>query len=654
MSMNVNNIGIELFNSVLIDDEPILSENLYLNETVCKGFILQPEVAALPNVGSIIKYVSDLLLDGGQMNQTFHKSWAIIENSSEKELLGHQIMHYFSTYGMKALGLYSDSTIYIPNEVLNVPEAESLPLKVIKGLTRDEFIEKCLGLLNSGVALKVDTIDKVIMLLDGLEYEFKSVEGIKNKEAKLIIGEKYGIVYATNNTEFMRSLIYKATGRTTVITNWETLKDIGGSGVDIKDLCETYGLERLSQSFLRYKKLFMAFKVANPNNKWVVNRLRRLAKKHHQPMPVDYLNNLSGMNYFDLDELNAELDKVNVFRKIRVLYALHERMLNHDAMVYKIRNGKSFVKELNPEPVEPKKDVTTSNTFKAVFENAGIVLPGEEVETPEPVEVPVENKFYQEKYDAVYAHIIKNLNLSGTKIKYPNSIEYVLPTSEKQFVGNIPSGSYVDVDNNLIVGIYWENDWGATDLDLSMTSLVKLGWNGLKTGGGLIFSGDITDATHGATECFYIKKKLRKPHVVTNNIFHGDNNSKFKFFIAKEEVENLDSDYMVDPNNVIFQTQMMMDQRQQSLAVVAPYKRGNRIIITDYGTGNRIVSSVDKYSLLSTEHFVKSSTNKINLRQILMDAGCEFVEEDADIDLSVENLEKDTIMNLLKPAEVTV
>jgi hypothetical protein len=645
----VDLLGIELFNSVWVSDEPIVGDNLLLDETVPHGFILQPEVAGLHNVKTIIKYLKNHHIE---YNQTFHKSWDFIERSSEKELLAHKIMHYFSTYGMKALGLYSDSTIYIPNEVLEVPEIESLPLKVIKGLTKDELITKCLGMLESGVALKVETIESILTILKELGYEFSDVDNIKNKEAKLMICELYDIL-PKNNTEFMRYLIYKATGKSIIINNPETFIGIRSSQLYIQKYCEQYSLDKLSESFLRYKKLFMAFKAAHPDNAWVVNKLRRLARKNHKPMSVDYLNNLTGMEDFNLDELNAELDKVNVFRKIRVLHALHERMINHSAMVYKIRNGKSFVKELNPKPVEPKKDVTSDNTLRAVFENAGIVLPEEEVETPETVVDTVNNKFYKEKYDAVYAHILKGIDLSGVKIKYPTNINYVLPTSEKQFVGNIPSNSYIDVKKDMVFGIYWENAWGAEDLDLALQSLEKIGWNAQFKDGHVIFSGDVTSAPTGASECFYVKKSIKQPYLIVNNIFEGTEGAKFRFFVAKEDVTDLKSNYMVNPNNILFQTDMVMDQRQKNIGVVIPHKKGNRILITDYSSGSQSVSSVSKYSLQTTEFFVKSSSNKINLKQLLSDAGCEFVEDGADIDLSVENLEKDTIMNLLIPSKVT-
>ena len=626
-------LSLKLFNAVLVSEDAPKSEELFLKDTLRYGFILQPEVAALLSAPDVIKYLQRQVLNGEQMNQTFHKSWAKIENSTRAELLAHQLMHYFSTYGLQNLGLYSHNTIYIPAEVLEVPELkEDLPLKIIKGYTREELVGKCMELLESGIALKGETIDDILTLLDELEYIFTTIDNIKNKEAKLMISDKFGIL-PSNNTEFIRYLIYKATGSTLLINDRTTLKAIEYSGLDIHDLCMQYGLEKLSESFLRYKNIFLAFKRGQPqgnpyivgklkhlkgsgSNAYIVNRLRRLAKKHHKPMPLDYLNNFTGMIEFDQDELNEQLSKVNNFRKIRLLYALHDRLVDHTAMVYKIRNGKTFVKEV--EYVE---------------------------------------KQYKAKYDAVYENLLNNINLAGTKVKYPSGIDYVLPTSEKQFVGNIPSGSYVDIPEDFVAGIYWENDWGANDLDLSGVALSKVGWNASYNQSGLMYSGDNTSAPNGATECLYVKGELALPHLLMVNLYYGTlDNPKFRFFVAQQDGVSMGSyrDCMVDPNKVVFQTELVMEEGQKTLGIVIPMEKGNRFVLTNYNSGNLRVSMPSDYTNMSRDYLTKSFENRISLRQLLLDAGCEFVEENADIDLSVENLEKGTIMELFKPVPVSV
>ena len=96
----------------------------------------------------------------------------------------------------------------------------------------------------------------------------------------------------------------------------------------LKQYESEYGLEKLSQIFLRFKPLFLCFKYRDGRK--IINKIRRLAKIHHKPMPEDYLNSITSKlksgNEINMDRLREELDKVNTFRKIRLLYSLQNRM----------------------------------------------------------------------------------------------------------------------------------------------------------------------------------------------------------------------------------------------------------------------------------------------------------------------------------------
>lgn len=615
-------LSIKLFNSVVVKKGLITDVNLRLEETLPFGFILQPEVAASPDADKVIRYCQKQFVSGVQMNSTFHKSWAKIKQSTQAELRVHQVLHYFTTYGLKQLGLYSDDTIYIPSEVLEVPDAENLPLRVIKGVDKVELQYKALGLIESGVALQSETINDVLTLLEDLDYVFDSVDNVKNKEAKLILIDKYNLK-PSNTTEFMRYLIYKATGETLIINDAPTLSAIRASGLDISELCLWYNLEELSTTFLRYKKLFMAFKMAHKNNKWVVNKLRRLAKKNHKPMPFDYLNNFVSMKHYDISTLNEELDKVNNFRKTRLLYALHDRMSYAQSVIYRIRNGRTFI----------KKETTKGYDL-------------------------------QDKFDAVYDHLIKSLNLKGLKVRYPENVDYVLPSTEKQFLGNFPLGTSINFDANAVVGIYWENRWGVSDYDLSSVALEKIGWNAdfKNKGGSIMFSGDITNAPSGASECFHVRRSLDEPTLIVNNIYarnYGyEGTPKFRVFVAQENDSfSVNSNYMVDPNKVILQAETTSEQRQKVVGMFIPTETGVKFVITDFNAGNKHISYPDQLTERTRDYLFHSYKERISLKQVLEDAGCEFVtdeSEEAELDLSVQNLDKSTILELFKKTKELV
>ena len=159
----------------------------------------------------IISYYAKEKLNGNELNKTFHKSGRKIKNTSRIDLFFEQITHYISTYGSDF-----QSEIYIPNEILNVPDMK-LVLKVIKAYSVEEMQEKCLALLRSGIALKEETIDDLLSILHTeLEYDFTGKENIRNKRSGYKIADLYDI-YPENPVEFFRYVIYKTTNTTLLI-----------------------------------------------------------------------------------------------------------------------------------------------------------------------------------------------------------------------------------------------------------------------------------------------------------------------------------------------------------------------------------------------------------------------------------------------------
>lgn len=154
---------LQLFNAVLARksyEKPFLSDD---------GFIIEPD--ALWAKSEIISYYAKEKLNGNDLNKTFHKSWNKIKNTSRIDLFFEQLKHYISTYGSDF-----QSEIYIPDEILNVPDMK-LSFKVIKAYSAEEMQEKCLALLRSGIALKEETIDDLLSVLHTeLEYDFTGKE----------------------------------------------------------------------------------------------------------------------------------------------------------------------------------------------------------------------------------------------------------------------------------------------------------------------------------------------------------------------------------------------------------------------------------------------------------------------------------------------
>lgn len=340
-----------------------------LENTITKGFVFAPEVLANyseKELTELIKVVEkEIGLTSEKLNASFHKSWQKIKEANLEQLVIEQIAHYLTTYGKespeeyleekevqwevddlgkKVMGLedfeedklYDQDYIYIPKEKLEIPDIEidNITLTIIKGYTKQEFKDKLLKLLGSGIALGEDTINDVIDVATFVELNEKEIEEIKNKEVKVALYDYLG-VFPENPIEFLRYIVYKSTGKTLLIkdsTTIETIKTNEAKNLQVLGLFIKYknkhGLEKLSTIFYRFKPLFLAFKNGEQLNH-TINKIRKLAKKHHKPMKEDYLNGITAKIKKELpitaDKLNKELNRVNTFRKIRLAYSLNFR-----------------------------------------------------------------------------------------------------------------------------------------------------------------------------------------------------------------------------------------------------------------------------------------------------------------------------------------
>ncbi len=523
---------LRLFRALPIRDKrkEKVSETL-LKKTIQKGFIFSPDVVANYSTKELVELTETIEQEIGltpeQMNNSFHKSWKKIKEADIEQLFLEQVIHYITTYGFELFGVYSPDSVYIPREELDIPDIDNISLVVIKGYTKSEIKEKLISLLASGIALKQNTINDVVDVALWLELGVEEIENIENKEVRIALYSYLNIV-PQNPVEFLRYIVYQSTEQTLLIKSAELIKEIkGNKNLKIiklfKDYDREYGLKKLAEIFLRFKPLFLAFKT-NPQLNKIINKLRKLSVKYHKPMKPDYLNDVTSLikhgNEIDIDILRQELDQVNIFRKIRLAYALKFRTKEHDSILYRIRNGKSYATDFSFFGQERVK----------------------------------------EALNIVLGSIIEDISgkVTGKRIYIPEYMHYTLPATEKMFTGNFPSGSYVSIPSDMIFGIHWNNiNHKRIDLDLSIINAgTKFGWDGnYRDGAGtILFSGDITDAggKNGATELFYVKRQSEASLIMFVNYYNFDASIEvpFKILVAKEQANRFKKNYMVDPNNI--------------------------------------------------------------------------------------------------------
>lgn len=626
---------LSLFKALPLDPNSKVSSALKSGEalskyTLEKGFIFSPEIIDSYQESELIKIAKSFGLTAEQANNSFHKSWDKVKDADLKQLVLEQVIHYFTTYGFEKLGIYSNESVYIPNERLEIPEfKEEVNLVIIRGYTKSELKEKLLKLLVSGIALKEDTIEDVVDIALFVDINEKEIETIRNKEVTAIMYDYLNLI-PENPVEFLRYVIYKSTNKTLLIKSpgvIEEIKTQNSIGIIklFKDYEKRYSLNGLATIFYRFKPLFLALRT-NAQMKRIVNRIRRLAKKYHRPMVEDYLNCITakiktGTNLSQV-LLKKRLGEANVFRKIRLAYALQYRTKDNDSILYRIRNGKGFAT-----------DFQASNT-----------------------------EYSKRILQVVIASIVEDVskNVKDKKIYIPGNVNYALPATEKQFVDNLPSGSYVSVPEDMIAGIHWNDIKGhRVDLDLSMMNPEngKIGWDAdyRTEDKSILFSGDMTSAggKNGASELFYIRKQKEGSFIVFVNYYNFEEGTEvpYSIIVAKENTNDLKMNYMIDPNNVVATIKSKIDQRQKILGLLVVKKNESRYYFTEINLGRSITACYSEASHIeqSRKYLFSFYENAIMLKDILIGAGAEITDdkEGCDIDLSLESLEKDSIVNLI-------
>lgn len=625
--------------------------------------------------------------DGFKFNQTFHKDFEIVRNAPIEDLIAQQLMHYATTYGFEDLGIYNSDTVYLPRERLEIPELEKdIELIVIKPITEEELTNRIMKLLISGIALSEQTIKDIMVLSDFIDKN--RFDEIKNKEIKITLYDKYNIM-PHNPEEFLRYLLFKITDNTLKIQNVKMINDIkSGDKNKALSMIKSYlektpnGYNKLSSIFLRNKNLFLALKIKKQSHEnkieketrievnGIINKLRKLAVKNHKPLTKNILDCLTDeKTYVDLVGLNNLLDDITIFREIRILNGLLYRLNGNNAIVHKIRNGKSFVRTL---------DDKTSNYIKRL-------------------EVII---------DVVKKHLNSRLSekIKGKTIYIPKDITYAAPTSEKQFNGNIPEGSYIEVprNDNLIYGIYWKNIANSTkpksnsyygeevcasgeervDIDLKqMNKNEVFGWDASyrSVNSDILFSGDITNAKlpNGASELFYIGQNYgHGAFLITANLYTS--NSKdipFEFVIAKATHRpQTKVYYTLDPNNILAKIDMTIKNSERQM-IVGFITIGDtiRFYFNDFTAGNGVgaprggsTSTRNNITMGAFDYLQSYSKTQLKLNDLLHEVGAIIVSQpqipmtiidsegnenvvmkDVDINLSLENITKDSIISLL-------
>src|SRR5689334_7901988 len=143
------------------------------------GYLIHPDLCNK----EVLKWLHS---NNRDFNSTFYKSWMAVISKNRFELFVDQLLHYASTYGTDYTG-----QVYLPEGSVEVPPFNKF--KIIDPITPQEVIDRCEKMLFSGIALKQTTIEDILVILDELGH-FIDLEKVKNKEAKMVLYKKTGVI----------------------------------------------------------------------------------------------------------------------------------------------------------------------------------------------------------------------------------------------------------------------------------------------------------------------------------------------------------------------------------------------------------------------------------------------------------------------------
>ena len=514
------------------------------------------------------KWLFDLLKEQTiNPNSTFYQSWNDITSKTRWQLFLDQVRHYASTYGTDFQG-----EAWIPERTSELPSFPYKELKVLEPMLLPELETEIAKLAYSNIAMSADTLTCIVDIIEEINVSL-DIELIKNRELKLrMIPMDYKF---KNGQECLLWILWKWFNISMLVKNKETFDSIRPESNMLPVLNKNK--EVLASVFYRNKDVFMQFKKCKELCH-IVNVIRKLATKLHKKKKKSPWLQLEEMSYNEREQLFLNAP---IFKLVQMY-----NVLTNPTGYYVIRNGKAFYKESSEREI--------SNELKD--------------------------------------HLLRVIISKVPKVEsvaLPKGIELAMPTSEKNFIGDIPLGSTIDcAEKNTMIGIYWRNEWGAHDLDLHVQTIMgsSIGWNAeYGKDEEILFSGDMTDADPEAAEVMWFKNQPTDS-IVSVNEFRGNNKYEYDIFVAQESATDFKKNYMVDPRNIIYKARMNFENKSN---VTIGYFKNNKFVFHSCNVGKGIIPNDWRTKILN--HLVECSY--LTIREVLEFAGIKM-SDDAEIKLT--------------------
>ena len=534
-------------------------------------------------------------------NATFYESFEVRKGLTWEEVVFDRLCHYAMTYG----GLKEFfGTDFIPNsEEKEFQTAFNTHLTTIQIKSYMEVREDLEKFLNQPLALPTSDIS---ILADLVEHYGLDITEKANKELQIEFGYRYKV--APKNPELLvRLLVRILLGTTDYYKNDMTFNHLRYSVSNlneetrnliislVKDYVSRFGLQPLADHFRPNKQLWLALRKLGLQRE--VNAMKRLSEVSRKDHTFKTL----------LDEFPKDLSSITNYQLIRYYNYLSELvvLVEGDYQVYRIRNGKTYVKAIKQTPVSGLANHVVALYLERIRKEFQSRFADKEL------------KFYQPE----------------------EHISIVLPTTAKSFIGSYPMYTRIEVPDNYQIGIYWSQQG---DLDLHAQSV-----DGRHVGyysesiSGVTYTGDMTCLNRQglAAEGLLIEgvQGLTFSMNPYNTRFESD---ACKIYISESLDKKATS--VVADGSLLFQANVGVDREM----VFAANLEGT-VVLTNLSVGGRIPneSASEKLTLVVE----RKSQTALSLKDFAEFVGAEFVDsvEEATHDFSQQGVSVATFTDLL-------
>lgn len=570
------------------------------------------------------------------LSATFYSTFEEIENSSEFELIVSQLLNYVTVYGRE------DAKPFIPS---NFEEKDLKQLSkqfvIISATTKEEFKSRVEKLVSSGMALPNYVIYPLMELIENLGIDINIIE---NRELLILYSRTYKKPMKDPDL-FFKTLFSFMTHSNTYINNKitryaiEYSQCVDSAAEYLQAYKVSYSLNDLVPHVRRYKKSLLIFRKALKANKNYdykavssINYLLRKNKENNIPKKFPISSKMTDTN-FEIKDLESYVKDANVYSLVRYINSIKEklnRIINgSEGNVYQIRNGKTFVKKT----LETQRDLASGVT------QDNIVILTERLTI-------IENELYSRYKD----------KFNGKKILMSDHpLQLVMPTSGKAFIGSIPVNSYLPIEDDYTVGIYWTGKpYEHIDIDLHFaTQNTTIGWNSSFRSNKYIHSMDMTSLNESGNAAEFIKIKKADEKFIGNLTVSGyylRNTQPYTIVVA-----NYLKGSMIDPNEIILGLKTEIEEcDNQNIAYLLGDPEKDLIVFSNNQMQLGRVPDV-KLNEIAREAIVNKVTSQLTLETFLNNVNAQIIidpseleEDDEFIDLRLETLTQDSFTSLLE------